>query len=195
MLIKRINSDKPHLWKADIAASVDQFNQWFMCFAPEAFRGTRVATTEHVKAALLATADLRNVDVAILKANPGALSTLRMCTAPPLAVDRLIGLANASKNLVGCMEDGKLPPRMSAADLSVDLSKLSHIIAKLLDRDIFPWLDLAKTPTDHERDRASTIVADRLCSAVANPIIRNAQEQQTEKRRGYQNSPASGCIR
>jgi hypothetical protein len=26
-------------------------------------------------------------------------------------------------------------------------------------------------------DRASTIVADRLCSAVANPIVRNAQEQ------------------
>ena len=26
---QRINADKPHLWKADIAASVDQFNQWF----------------------------------------------------------------------------------------------------------------------------------------------------------------------
>jgi hypothetical protein len=24
---KRINADKPHLWKKDIAASVDQFNQ------------------------------------------------------------------------------------------------------------------------------------------------------------------------
>ncbi len=50
----RINADKPHLWKADIAASVDQFNQWFMRFAPLAFRSTRVKTTEHVKAALLA---------------------------------------------------------------------------------------------------------------------------------------------
>ena len=47
----------------------------------------------------------------------------------------------------------------------------------LLDRDIFPWLDAGTTPTAHERDRASTIVADRLCSAVANPIVRNAQEQ------------------
>lgn len=52
---KRINADKPHLWKTDIAASVDQFNQWFMHFAPQAFRGTRVTTTEHVKAALRAT--------------------------------------------------------------------------------------------------------------------------------------------
>src|SRR5437763_6090304 len=100
---KRINADKPHLWKADIAASVDQFNQWFMRFAPEAFHSTRVKTTEHVKAALLSTSDLRSIDAATLKGNPRALSTLRMCTAPPLAVDRLIGLADASKNLVGRM--------------------------------------------------------------------------------------------
>ena len=104
-----------------------------------------------------------------------------MCTAPPLAVDRLIGLADASKNLVGRMEDGKLPTKMNAADLNAELTKLCRIISRLLDRDIFPWLDAAKDPTDHERDRASTIVADRLCSAVANPIVRNAQEQRQLK--------------
>lgn len=32
MMPKPINADKPHLWKADIAASVDQFNTWFMRF-------------------------------------------------------------------------------------------------------------------------------------------------------------------
>ena len=53
MKSQRINADKPHLWKADVAASVDQFNQWFMQFAPEAFRTTRVETTQHVKAALI----------------------------------------------------------------------------------------------------------------------------------------------
>lgn len=178
---KRINADKPHLWKTDIAASVDQFNQWFMRFAPEAFRATRVKTSDHVKAALLATNDLRNIDAATLKDNPGVLSTLRMCTAPPLAVDRLVGLADASKNLVGRMEGGKLPITMKAADLNVELKKLCRILSRLLDREIFPWLDLAKDPTDHERDRASTIVADRLCSAVANPIVRNAQEQRQLK--------------
>src|SRR4029077_20551464 len=100
MPLRKINADKPHLWKSDIAASVDQFNQWFMRFAPEAFRSTRVKTTEHVKVALLATNDLRALDSQTLEANPGALPTLRMCTAPPLAVDRLIGLADANKNLV-----------------------------------------------------------------------------------------------
>ncbi len=177
MKTRRINADKPHLWKADIATSVDQFNQWFMRFAPEAFRTTRVETTEHVKAALLATNDLRTINAVTLKAKPGALPTLRMCTAPPLAVDRLIGLAGASKNLVARMEKGKLPPRMEAADLDPELTKLCHILSRLLDRDIFPWLDNGEAPTDHERDRASTIVADRLCSAVANPIVRNAQER------------------
>lgn len=174
---RRINADKPHLWKADIAASVDRFNQWFMEFAPQAFRSTRVQTTEYVKAALVATNDLRALNPATLKASPGALPTLHMCTAPPLAVDRLVGLADASKNLIGQMEKGKLPTKMPTADLDAELVKVCRILSHLLDRDIFPWLDNQKAPSDHERDRASTIVADRLCSAVANPIVRNAQEQ------------------
>ncbi len=177
MKITRINADKSHLWKADVAASVDQFNQWFMRFAPKAFRSTRVKTTEHVKTALLATNDLRAISAAMLKTNPSALPTLRMCTAPPLAVDRLIGLSGASKNLVRRMEKGKLPSRLKGAELDAELAKLCGIISCLVDRDIFPWFDKREAPTEHARDRASTIVADRLCSAVANPIVRNAHEQ------------------
>jgi XamI restriction endonuclease len=173
----RINSDKPHLWKADIAASVDRFNQWFMRFAPEAFRSTRVKTTEHVKAALLATRDLRELNPDRLRANPGALPTLRMCTAPPLAVDRLVGLSSANKSLIGKMEDGKLAVRMKDELLLEHLTSVCRVLNQLLDRDIFPWLEAAKAPTAREPDRASTIIADRLCSAVANPIVRNAQEQ------------------
>jgi len=29
-----INSDKPHLWKADVAQSIDFYNDWFLRFAP-----------------------------------------------------------------------------------------------------------------------------------------------------------------
>jgi hypothetical protein len=172
-----INADKPHLWKSDIAASVDQFNQWFMQFAPQAFRSTRIKTTEHVKAALLATDDLRKLNVDTLRANPGALPTLRICTAPPLAVDRLIGLASANKSLIGSMEEGRLAVRMKPELLAENLASVCRVISKLLDRDIFPWLGAGNTPSEHERDRAATIIADRLCSAVANPIVRNAQEQ------------------
>ncbi len=67
---KWVNADKPHLWKSDIAASVDQFNQWFMRFAPDAFRSTRVNTSADVCAALRATNDLRNIGVVTLKHNP-----------------------------------------------------------------------------------------------------------------------------
>ena len=193
---QRINSDKPHLWKADIATSVDQFNQWFMRFAPEAFRTTRVQTTQHVKAALLATEDLKELNPDRLRANPGALPTLRMCTAPPLAVDRLVGLANVNKSLVGKMEGGKLASRMKEELLLTHLAAVCRVLNRLLDRDIFPWLDAGNTPTDHERERASTVVADRLCSAVANPIVRNAQEQRQLSligdfldQRGYRKQP------
>lgn len=177
MNLQKVNADKPHLWKADIAASVDQFNQWFMQFAPQAFRATRVETTQHVKNAIIATSDLHKLDTTTLRANPGALPTLRMCTAPPLAVDRLVGLAGVNKSLIGRMEEGKLAPRMMQGSLEDNLAKVCCVLSKLLDRDIFPWLDAGQHPTEHERERASTIVADRLCSAVANPIIRNAQEQ------------------
>ena len=172
-----INADKPHLWKKDIAASVDLFNTWFMKFAPKAYRETRVATTKKVEEGLRITKDLAEITHQVLQKHPGILPTLRMATCPPLARDRLIGLAHASKNLVGVMEDGKLPARMSRPELDDNLIRIVGIITRMLDSDIFPWLESGNQPTGKQRHRASTIVADRLCSAVSNPIIRNAQEK------------------
>ena len=112
-----VNRDKPDLWKEDIARSVDMYNEWFLNFAPEAYRNTRVQTTAIVERTLNATENLTNIKTEILKRNPSALPTLRMSTCPPLAVDRLIGLAGVSKSLVHAMEKGKLPLRISAGDL------------------------------------------------------------------------------
>jgi len=53
-----INCDKPHLWKADIEASVDLFNLWFVKFAPKAYRESRLETTKQVQEGLLLTEDL-----------------------------------------------------------------------------------------------------------------------------------------
>src|SRR5512138_959032 len=141
--MKRINADKPHLWKADIAASVDQFNDWFVNYAPQAFRSTRARTADKVKAALGATEDLRNLDCKTLMASPGALPTLRMCTAPPLAVDRLVGLAGVGKSLIARMEQGRLPSLMSDARMAEAVGRICAVIARLLDHDIFPWLSAA----------------------------------------------------
>ena len=119
-----VNRDKPDRWKEDIAQSVDMYNDWFIRFAPEAYRATRVKTTKDVEATLKATNNLRDVGVEMLKANPSVLPTLRLSACPPLAVDRLIGLAGVSKNLVKVMEKkGKLPPRMPRRDLDSNLRR------------------------------------------------------------------------
>lgn len=172
-----VNRTKPDRWKADIAQSVDMYNDWFMKFAPSAYRETRIKTTKDVESTLTKTANLTDVSAALLHQEPGVLPTLRMSTCPPLAVDRLIGLAGVSKNLVGCMEDGTLPPRMSPAILEKDLTKIGIIIERMADPDIFVWLGRNAAATEPEIHRAATIVADRLCGAMANPIIRNAQEK------------------
>lgn len=173
-----VNLDKPQNWKADIAQSVDMYNDWFMNFAPKAFRETRLATTVSVEATLHATENLTNIKPAILRKHPEVLSTLRMSTCPPIAVDRLIGLSGVSSSLVKTMElDRKLPPRMAVAAMDADLEKIGAIIERMADPDIFVWLGRETPATEAEIHRAATIVADRLCGAVANPIIRNAQEK------------------
>ena len=173
-----VNRDKPDRWKEDIAQSVDMYNDWFIRFAPEAYRATRAKTTKDVETTLKATNNLRDIGVVLLKSNPTVLPTLRMSACPPLAVDRLIGLAGVSKNLVKVMEKkGKLPLRMKRRDLDSDLEKIGKTIEKMADPDIFVWLERGDSPSEQELYRAATIVADRLCGAVANPIIRNAQER------------------
>jgi len=172
-----VNADKTHLWKADTRASVDQFNQWFMKFAPKAYRETRKKTIGSVEQGLTETKDLTLITPDIIKANPAILPTLRMSTCPPLARDRLIGLANSSKNLVGTLEEGKVPPLLSPELLAVHLTRIAEILLRMRDVDIFPWLEAKRRPSKEERYRSSTIVADRLCGAVAEPIVRNAQER------------------
>jgi type II restriction enzyme len=113
-----------------------------------------------------------------MRKHPEILPTLRMSTCPPLAVDRLVGLAGVSTNLVKTMEIlKKIPARMKAAEVDLQLAKIAAIVEKLADPDIFVWLSRKAPPTVAEIHRAATIVADRLCGAVANPIIRNAQEK------------------
>lgn len=175
-----INIDKPHLWKSDINSSVDLYNSWFMDFAPKAFRETRVTTAKSVEQALRETNYLNNISPEVLEQHPEVLPILRMSTCPPIARDRLVGLAGVPKSLVQNMEDTENPrvsTRMKKAQLIQELKKISAIINKMADPDIFTWLSEKRTPDETEIMRSSTIVADRLCGAVADPIIRNAQEK------------------
>jgi len=173
-----VNRDRPDRWKEDIAASVDMYNEWFMNFAPKAFRETRIHTTIDVEQALLLTKNLEGITVRVLQEHPEILPSLRMSTCPPLAVDRLIGLAGITPGLVKSMEGkNQIPPRMKREPLVEGLNKIAKIIQRMTDPDIFVWIERDKPATRTEVHRAATIVADRLCGSVANPIIRNAQEK------------------
>ena len=196
-----VNMDKPDRWKSDVALSVDTYNRWFMKFAPSTYRNARAKATMQVEAALRSTSNLRDISPALLKQDPSILPILRMSTAPPIARDRLIGLAQVPPHLVREMEKkSKLPRQLSGIDAA--LAKIGHLIRKLADRDVFPWLQTGKTPRKSEVIRASTIVADRLLGAASDPIIRNSQEQKQLKlisewleKRGYQKSKAGHGLK
>ncbi|WP_341232035.1 XamI family restriction endonuclease [uncultured Methylophaga sp.] len=173
-----VNRDKVDLWKSDVAKSVDFYNNWFMTFAPKAFRDTRIEITKQVEQALHQTENLTNIRPETLKNYPSVLPMLRMTTCPPIARDRLIGLAKISPNLVKNMEiDNRIPPKMKSQELNEQLEKIGDIIESMADPDIFVWKERGDKGSSEEVHRASTIVADRLCGAVADPIIRNAQEK------------------
>ena len=172
-----INADKPYRWKADITESVDLYNNWFLAAAPLAYRETREATAGKVIEAFRATRNLVAVTPEILADSPAILQTLRMSTAPPLARDRLSGLAHTPRTLVKTLEEKGIPPRIRRSDLMRHLASICGVINDLLDLDLYPWLAIGGDAQNRELAMATTVVADRLCGAVANPIIRNAQEQ------------------
>lgn len=175
-----INRTNPDNWKKDTAASISMYNEWFMNFAPKTFRNTRSNVSKNVEDALRITSYLNKLTPEILKEYPNILPILRMSTCPPIARDRLIGLSGASKSLVQNMEDSKHPhvsPRMSQTQLQKELVQIISTITQMIDTDIFVWIPEKRVPIEIEINRSSTIVADRLCSAISDPIIRNAQEK------------------
>ena len=175
-----INRSTPDKWKQDIAQSVDLYNSWFMEFAPKTYREMRVKTAKSVKLAMKATNGFMYVSRELLKENPKILPILRMSTCPPLARDRLIGLARVSKTLVESMEDSsnpRIPPRISIDIIDGNLDRICDLVMRMIDPDIIVWLNRSKPATRVEISRAATIIADRLCGAVSDPIIRNAQEK------------------
>ncbi len=175
-----INRDKPDRWKQDTALSVMMYNEWYMNFAPKTFRETRENTSASVEEALRVTGYLKNLTPEVLKKNPEVLPILRMSTCPPIARDRLIGLSGVSRNLIQNMEDAENPrvsPRMQESQLKAELTQIVSTVSKMIDPDVFVWIGEEREPVELEISRSATIIADRLCGAVSDPIIRNAQEK------------------
>jgi hypothetical protein len=173
-----INADKPHQWKNDINQSVDFFNRWFLTFAPAVYRKTRIKTAESVEAVIEFTDNFTFISSEKIKSKPEILQTLRMATAPPIARDRLIGLATVERGFVNSIENkGRIPRHMSVREVELELGKILKIFRRIVDKDIITWLGRKRRPSKTEIDRASSIIADRLCGSMSDPIIRNAQER------------------
>ena len=173
-----INNQNPATWKSDGLASVDQYNNWYIEAAPKTYRNVREKIEEKVEQFFSLTHNLCNITPDILEKYPEILSLLRMCTCPPIAQDRLVGLASINKNFLKSMEDKKrIPPKSSKDEIKSSLLSISSILNKLLDIDIFPWIKKHETPCEIDMVRAVSIVSDRICGSLSDPIIRNAQEE------------------
>ena len=164
-------------WEADIWASVAMYNNWFMTAAPAAFKRARNREAASVREVFAKTIDMAVITPQLLIAEPWMLSVLRMATCPPIAVDRLIGLAGIQDSLVDRMtKKGDLPPNSRPEALIAPLERICSILNELLDYDLFPWIATKLPPQQADLDRAIAVVTDRLSGSMANPEIRNAQE-------------------
>lgn len=174
----RVNSNRPELWKDDIQKSIDFYNDWFLRFAPKTFREERRLAVEKVHNVIHVTNELSDCSSTAIFQNPHILPVLRMCTAPPLARDRLVGLSGVRKHLVTKIErENAIPKSRDYNEILEELDSISTVLRSMLDRDLFVWIEEERSADEVELHRAETVVADRLTGAVSNPIIRNAQER------------------
>lgn len=168
-----INRKNPDLWNADIEKSVALYNKWFIDFAPPAFRKARKAAVVKVRSVFKLIESLCDLDDEVLVESPGILKILRQMTCPPLASERLAGLARIPSCVVKAFENGNPSPKLKTAYAA----KIMDVIRDLLDTDLLSWIDKARSPTAHQKELAAYVVSDRLCGAMADPLIRNEQER------------------
>lgn len=196
MSINRKDVDR---WKKDTRESVLFYNDWFINFAPKTFNNTRKEVIEKVETYFHDLNYLQSFSHNVLRENPNTLSMLRMMTCPSIAKDRLIGLSDANKSLVSRMEKEKgLSSNMSKEDVDKNLKQIVSVLNNMFDVEILPWLKDSSKPSKKDIEIASLIVADRLSTSIANPLIRNAQEKRQLDRletflkaRGYVQIPSS----
>lgn len=163
-------------WDQDINISVNQYNEWFIIFAPTVYENKFNRIAERVKELFTKSNSFYSIDADLIRNYPSDIEILRLCTAPPLARDRLTGLSGLSRtasSFVKKLEEGIVQPKNSNENIMAIL----HTINRMLDKNLFPWINDRRHPTPLEIENASKVIADRLITSIANTIIKNAQEQ------------------
>lgn len=168
----------PREWDPDIKRSISEFNEWFRTTAPREYANARLFTCDVVAEAFNTTRNFAGLDAPLLRESPALLQVARQACAPPLARDRLAALAEVDRAAVKSIEDGRIPSKITDADLS----SIATTINVMLDPELFTWIAIGTMPTKRERDKAIDVISDRVTLAVANPVIRNSQEKRQIKR-------------
>ena len=172
-----INKKNVDQWKTDVQKSVLYYNEWFLKYAPSTYIKSRQEAIAKVETIFQKTDCLNTLSVNMLKEVPDAITILRMATTPPLARDRLVGLADIPRDFIKKLEEGALPSKLSESQANLILGKIIAIVNKILDKDIMPWLEKKATPDEIDRLLAKQIIGDRVCGSLADPLIRNEQER------------------
>lgn len=171
-----INNRNIDQWKEDVQKSVLFYNNWFLNFAPSTYINARQEAVRRVESAFQKTSCFNMLSTEMLKTAPETITILRMATTPPLARDRLVGLADVPRAFVNTLEEGKLPTKMAEGQIEVFLSRIVAVVKSLCDTGIMPWLDTKAIPCEMDRLLATYVIGDRVCGSMADPIIRNEQE-------------------
>ena len=163
-------------WEEDIKESVADYNEWYLTFTGEAYREAKVEATEVVATALAVTNNLRKLTFQTLWKNPKIIRGLRMTSSPPWAVDRLIGISQTSPGLVKAMENNSTGNRKATTAKPL-IQKLIDTVRSGYDLELLRWIPEERNPTNAELALATQTLTDRLALSIANPAIRNAQEE------------------
>lgn len=176
-----INKTKTSKWKLDSRQSVMHYNEWFLNFAPQAYKEARDEALDKVDEAMELTDNFSHITINIVLESPYILTSLRMTTQPPLAVDRLSGLADVPRATILSLENGRMPTRIAKEDANEQIKAITRIVRKLADKELMPWIREHREADDDEIEIARCVIADRLCASMADPAIRNAQEERQFK--------------
>lgn len=172
MNINRCNVDS---WKNDIEESVNFYNRWFLDYAPKTFIEARKKALKDVRCVFKHLKGAPDFQPLILNSVYPVLLVMRQMTCPPLARDRLAGLANVKTSFIQRLEE---KPMANNAWNNIKSPEVLSVIQKLLDNELFSWLTEGSMPVSFRRQKmAEQIVADRLCGALTDPLIRNEQEK------------------
>ena len=168
----KINASHPEKWNEDTATSVCMYNDWFLEFAPRAYILARESCMREINRLFSVTNNLTRIDSSIVEQHPTLIKTLRMMCAPPIARDRLAGLAQIPSNFLKALEEGKVPK-----NYHFHAHKFFSVLEKLRDNHLFSWVRSNVQPDAKQLQLANAVIADRVTGATADPIIRNEQEK------------------